>query len=49
MALAVGLGEASRLALEESSAMLLHLLALKHKLISALFEGFSPAQVGTPQ
>ena len=41
MALAVGLGEASRLALEESSVMLLHLLTLKQRLINALVEGFS--------
>lgn len=46
MALAVGLGEASRLALEECSALLLHLLSLKLRLVTALCEGFaSPAEV----
>jgi len=46
VALAVGLGEASRLALEECSALLLHLLSLKLRLVAALVEGFaSPAEV----
>jgi len=45
VALVVGLGEASRLALEECSALLLHLLSLKLRLVTALVEGFAkPAE-----
>ncbi|KAJ1430628.1 pyridoxal phosphate-dependent transferase [Ochromonadaceae sp. CCMP2298] len=39
VALAVGLGEASRLALEEAPVLLLHLLSLKLQLINALLQG----------
>jgi hypothetical protein len=45
VALVAGLGEASRLALEESGVLVLHLLGLKHRLISALLGGFSAEQV----
>jgi len=46
VALAVGLGEASRLALAECSATLLHLLSLKQRLIAAFVAAFSsPAEV----
>ena len=41
VALVAGLGEASRLALAESGSMLLHLLSLKHRLVSALLQGFA--------
>jgi hypothetical protein len=48
VALVAGLGEASRLALDESGALVLHLLGLKHRLISALLDGFSVEQVRLP-
>jgi cysteine sulfinate desulfinase/cysteine desulfurase-like protein len=46
VALAVGLGEASRLALQECGQVLLHMLTMKQRLIAALVDGF-PKQVRT--
>jgi cysteine sulfinate desulfinase/cysteine desulfurase-like protein len=40
VALAVGLGEASRLALQECGQVLLHMLTMKQRLIAALVDGF---------
>ncbi len=45
VALVAGLGEASRLALEESGVLVMHLLYLKHCLITALLEGFTADEV----
>ena len=41
VALAVGLGEASVIALKEAYLMLIHLLTLKHRFIEALLKGIS--------